>query len=251
MRRRLTLRTIGISLLLVAVFVVVLALLAISIDRQREAGQRARHSQSVIAAANLAHQRLLAVQTTIRGFLIRGNESVLEEYRKARDALPAATLDLQALVAHDPAQARFAAQIRSEALSYVNDYGDPVIARTRQEGVAAGRAFASANEGGARANALAGLIARLERAEQVASESLAADADAASDRSLLVAVIGLAVCVCALGLATGFVARRIVVPVGQLAAAAERVRSGDLSVTVPERGDEIGRLGAAFNEMAR
>ena len=77
MRRRLTLRTVAVSVLIVAVVAVVLGALAIAIGRQRDAGQRARHSQSVIAAANLTQQRLLAVQTTIRGFLIRGNADLL------------------------------------------------------------------------------------------------------------------------------------------------------------------------------
>jgi signal transduction histidine kinase/CHASE3 domain sensor protein len=248
----LTIRTIGVSALLVAMIATILGMLAVSVERQREAGQRARHSQSVISAANLSYQRLLAVQTTIRGFLIRGNESILEQYRDARAALPDATLDLQMRVAGDPEQERLAAEIREEALSYVNDYADPVITRTREAGVDAGRAFASANEGGARANELGGLIGRLTRAEQAESADRAADADAASDRSLLIALIGLAVCVAALALATAFVARRIVVPVGELSAAVDRVRRGELNVTVPERrGDEVGRLGAAFNEMAR
>ena len=84
MRRRLTIRTVGVSLLLVAIIATILGLLTVSIDRQRDAGVRARHSQAVISAAHLSYQRLLAVQTAIRGFLIRGNESVLEQYRTAR-----------------------------------------------------------------------------------------------------------------------------------------------------------------------
>ena len=55
-----------------------------------------------------------------------------------------------------------------------------------------------------------------------------------------------------LAAATAYVARRIVMPVGRLAAAASRLSRGELDVTVPEgRGDEIGRLGGAFNSMAR
>jgi signal transduction histidine kinase len=252
MRRRLTIRTLGISALLVAVIAAILGLLAVSVDRQREAALRARESQAVISAANLAYQRLLAVQSTIRGFLVRGNEGVLGQYRSARASLPDATLDLQTRVAGDPEQSRLAAEIREEALSYVNDYADPVITRTREDGVAAGRAFATANEGSVRAETLGALIGRLTRAEQAESADSAAAADAASDRSMLIALIGLAICVAALALATAFVARRIVVPVGQLSAAVDRVRRGELNVAVPERrGDEIGRLGAAFNEMAR
>ena len=51
--------------------------LAVAIDRQHDAGERARRSQTVIAAANLTQQRLLAVQTNIRGYLIRGNADLL------------------------------------------------------------------------------------------------------------------------------------------------------------------------------
>ena len=252
MRRRLTVRTVAVSVLIVAVVAVVLGALAIAIGRQRDAGQRARHSQSVIAAANLTQQRLLAVQTTIRGFLIRGNADLLDGYRDARAGLPAAALELQLLVERDPAQRRLAELIREQALGYVNTYADPVIARTREEGVSAGRSFASASEGATRADNLIALIDRLAGAERTLSMSLADDADAASDRALLIAWLGLAACVLALALATAFVARRIVMPVGRLAAAAERVRRGELDVSVPERsGDEIGRLGGAFNAMAR
>ena len=78
-----------------------------AIDRQHDAGERARQSQAVIAAANLTEQRLLAVQTHVRGFLIRGNDDAARAATaQARAALPDATLDLQALVADDPGQPR-------------------------------------------------------------------------------------------------------------------------------------------------
>ena len=125
MRRRLTLRTVAVSVLIVAVVAVVLGALAIAIGRQRDAGERARHSQAVIAAANLTQQRLLAVQTTIRGFLIRGNADLLEGYRAARAGLPAAALELQLLVERDPAQRRLAELIREQALGYVEHLRRP------------------------------------------------------------------------------------------------------------------------------
>jgi CHASE3 domain sensor protein len=249
----LTRRTIFVSILLLLVVGGVIGLLALAINRQHEAAHRARVSQTVISAANLTEQRLLAVQTNIRGYLIRGNRDVLVDYRIARAALPDATLDLQTLVERDPAQGRRADQIRQEALSYVNDYGDPVVARTREDGVTAGRSFASANDGGARADGLLKRIEELAATEQVQSEELAREADAWSDRALLIALLGLILCVLALVAVTAYVARRIVMPVGRLAAAADRVRRGELDVTVPvPRGrGEIARLGTSFNSMAR
>src|ERR1700752_5040562 len=118
-----TRRTLLGSVLILAAVTAVIGALAVAIDRQHQAADRAQRSLNVIAAANLTQQRLLAVQTNIRGYLIRGNQDVLVDYRVARAALPDATLDLQALVADDPAQARRAQQIRDDAQSYVNDYG--------------------------------------------------------------------------------------------------------------------------------
>ena len=251
MRQRLTLRTVAVSVLIVAVVAIVLGSLAIAIGRQRDAGERARRSQAVIAAANLTQQRLLAVQTNIRGFLISGNPDLMTGYRAARAGLPAAAVELELLVERYPAQRRLAELIRAEAQGYVNSYADPVIVRTREQGVRAGRAFAGASEGASRAEDLFALIDRLASAERALSSRLARDADSASERALLIAWSGLALCVLALALATLYVARRIVMPVGRLAKAAERVRRGELAVTVPTRsGDEIGRLGAAFNAMA-
>ena len=76
-----TRRTMLVSVLLLAAVTAVIGALAVAIDRQHGAAQRARRSLTVIAAANLTQQRLLAVQTNIRGYLIRGNEDLLIDYR--------------------------------------------------------------------------------------------------------------------------------------------------------------------------
>lgn len=247
-----TRRTIFGSLGLVVLVATVIGLLTWAIAVQQKTARQARESQSVIAAGNLTQQRLLAVQTNIRGYLISGNEDLLQTYRQARAALPDATLDLEALVDDDRAQLRRAQTIRAEALSYINDYADAVIARTREDGVAAGRAFASAADGTARAKAVEARIAELTEAEQAQSARQADRADQATDRAFLVSFAGLIACMLGLGLVTSYVARRIVRPVGQLAAAAERVRQGELDATVVTSGrGELGRLGATFNAMAR
>ncbi len=233
MRRRLTARTLGVSTLLVAVVAVVLGGLAIAIDRQHAAGDRARHSQAVIAAANLTQQRMLGVQTLIRGYLIRGNADILADYRETRAALPSAALELLVLVESDPGQRRLAERVRSDSLAYVDDYADPVIARTREDGVTAGRAFASASDGSARATGLASLIDRLGATERKLSLQLAADADTATRRAYWGAGIGFVVCFLVLAAASAYVARRIVMPVGRLAVAASRLARGELDVHVP------------------
>jgi signal transduction histidine kinase len=245
-------RTLIASLLLVAIVGGVIGALTVAIGHQHQTATRARHSEVVIAAANLTEQHFLAVQTNVRGYLIRGNPDVLTDYRAARNGLPSAAYDLRALVGDNPAQSRLADEIREQALSYVNDYADPVIARAKEGGVGAGRAFASANDGRARANALTERVHDFVSAEEVLSASRIHAADAAARHARLIALLGLAVCVLALIGATFFVARRIVRPVEQLAMAADRVRRGETGATVEVRGhDEIARLGSSFNDMAR
>ena len=184
MSRRLTVRTLAVSALLIVVIGAVLGGLALGIDRQHDAGERARHSQVVIATANLTEQRLLAVQTILRGFLIRGNATLLTDYRSVRESFPAAALDLQDLVADNPGQSRLAQEIRRQALSYVDTYADPVIERARTAGVGAGRAYALAHDGTARANELGVLIDRFGGVERTISEQRAKAADSASSRAL-------------------------------------------------------------------
>ena len=157
MRQRLTLRTVAVSVLIVAVVATVLGSLAIAIGRQRDAGERARRSQAVIAAANLTQQRLLAVQTNIRGFLIRGNPDLITGYRAARAGLPAAALELRAARRARPGAApaggadpRGGAGLRQQ----LRRPGDRAHARGRAS--RAGRAFAGATEGASRAEDLSG-----------------------------------------------------------------------------------------------
>jgi signal transduction histidine kinase/CHASE3 domain sensor protein len=245
-----TRRAVLASLALIAIVVTVIALLTWAIARQRETAEHAVESQAIIAAANLTQQRLLAVQTNVRGYLVSGNPEILQDYQHARGALPDAALALSALVADDPEQSYRAERIRIEASSYVDNYAENVVTRTRERGVRAGRAFASAASGTERAQAVADRIAALTAAEQIRSAREAREADAASARALWTAIVGLLVCIAALALTTLYVARRITRPVTRLAGAADRIRRGELDVSVPLSGrGEIGRLGEAFNAM--
>jgi two-component system, OmpR family, sensor histidine kinase VicK len=77
--------------------------------------------------------------------------------------------------------------------------------------------------------------------------SIADAADTAVRSTFVVAVLGLVV---AVGLAV-LVSRRMTEPVRELTAAAERIAEGDLDTRVPvDRDDEVGRLAAAFDDMA-
>ena len=156
MTRRLTIRTLTVSALIVVIVAGVLGGLTLAIDRQHDAGERARRSQAVIAAANLTQQRLLAVQTTVRGFLIRGNHDAAERLPVgARGVARRRRWSCRALVERRsraaPAAPSRSTSRRSPTSTTTPTRSSRARART---GVGAGRAFATANDGSARAEEL-------------------------------------------------------------------------------------------------
>jgi signal transduction histidine kinase len=250
--RSLRSRTALAATLIVLVVAGVMVALLVAISRQSDAAEAARRSEVVIASANETEKALLAVQTTLRGFLVAAGESLLPAYAKVRAQLPDAARRLQSLVSGDPEQLRRAQGIRDDALAYVENYSDPVMSTTRENGVGAGRQAARVEQGGARATALQSRIDGLLRAEDVLSASRRKSAESASRRAVLIAVFGLAGCILLLALAALYVGRAVVTPVRRLARAADHVRHGDLHVEVPvTRQDEVGQLAESFNAMAR
>jgi CHASE3 domain sensor protein len=129
--RSLRTRTIASSALIVLVVAAVMVALLVAIHRQSQSAESARHSQVVIAAATRTETSLLAVQTTLRGYLVSANKDLLPAYAKVRGALPDAARRLQNLVSDNLDQLRRAQAIRDDAVSYVDTYSDPVIAATR------------------------------------------------------------------------------------------------------------------------
>ena len=158
-------------MLIVAVVAIVLGSLAIAIGRQREAGERARRSQAVIAAANLTQQRLLAVQTNIRGYPDQRQPRPDQGLPLGpRAGFPPPHSSSQLLVERYPAQRRLAELIRAEALGYVNSYADPVIVRTREQASAPGGRSRAPPRAQLRAEDLFALIDRLATAERALSK---------------------------------------------------------------------------------
>jgi signal transduction histidine kinase/CHASE3 domain sensor protein len=242
---------VGAALIVLVVAGVMVALL-VAIARQRDSAESARHSQVVIASANLTEKSLLAVQTTLRGYLVSASQDILASYQGVRAQLPDAARQLQNLVSDNPDQLRRAQGIRDDAVAYVESYSDPAMTTARERGVSAGREFARIQRGAARATELQGRIAGLLRAEDALSTSRQRTAESASSLAVLVAVLGLAGCIVVLALAALYVGRAVVTPVRRLAGAADRMRHGDLHVEVPVvRHDEVGRLAESFNAMAR
>ena len=195
---------------------------------------------------------MLDAESSVRGFLLAGDDRELATWRSARAALPRATDRLVAQLAEEPRQAASARAIRTDVASYLDDYATPVIARAQSGGVGAGRALRDSLQGGGRSESLRGRLATLALGATAAADARQADADAAADRAKTLAICGLIGFVALLGVAALLITRRVALPVRDLARAADRVRDGDFDVEVPVRSStEVGQLTESFNAMTR
>src|SRR5438132_8450330 len=80
----------------------IFALLFFSIQDLRHDGDRARHSERVLAAANRLERLVLDLETGQRGYVISRQSQFLEPWRVARVAAPRQADALAALVRDNP-----------------------------------------------------------------------------------------------------------------------------------------------------
>ena len=170
MTRRLTVRTLAASALIIVVVGVVLGGLAFAIDRQHDAGERARHSQAVIASANLTAAAAAGGPDQHPRLPDPRQRRPADDYRQAARRSRTPRWSSRGWSPTTRSSRGAPRRSASRPSSYVNDYGDPVIARTREAGVGAGRTFAAAHDGSARATSWPALDWALVAAERVLSD---------------------------------------------------------------------------------
>jgi signal transduction histidine kinase len=242
---------IGIAVAALLVVGLLIALI-LAVDSEQDAAAAANRSERTIALAALTDRTVLQVQGSVRGYLLTGDERLLGPWRSAQTSLPRTVDGLVASTAGAPVQSARSREIHADALSYLRDFANPVVAGARDDGVDAGRALRTSLQGGRLADDLLGAITQLTRTETADLEAQRADAERAADRAKGLAIAGIFGFLVMLALVFLLIARRVAFPVRDLARAAERVRAGDLDIDVPIRSHtEVGQLTESFNSMAR
>ena len=234
------------ALLIGAAFAVLLS----SVADLRTQERRARRSEEVLEVANLLERQVVDLETSQRGFVITNQERFLQPWRRAQVAFPEEAATLERLVENDPAQQEQARRIVEATRSYLRDYSIPLVARAQRDPAAA-RTVAATDEGERRMDALRAEFDRFLVAERGLAAARERRSDAAAERAIVAAGIGLGGSILLVLLFAGYLTRAIVQPVRRAAAMAGRLAGGDLGARMPERGvGEIGVLERSFNTMA-
>jgi signal transduction histidine kinase len=234
------------ALLVGAAFAVLLS----SVADLRASEERAQRAQEVLVVANLLERLVVDMETAQRGFVITRQEPLLDPWRRAQVAFPKQAATLERLVGNDPEQQERVRRITQATRSYLRDYSIPLVATARTDPAAARTATAT-DEGRQRIDAIRAEFDRFLVAERGLAGARERRSDAAADRAIVAAAIGLGGSILLIILFAGYLTQAIVQPVRRAAAMADRLAGGDLGVRMAEQGvGEIGVLERSFNTMA-
>ena len=234
---------------MVVVLVVATALIAIISLRHAEA--RETRAKDVTAATLRAENVAFDLESSLRGYVLSGNQHFITLFNDARTNMPGALGRLKTLVADDPAQLQRATATEELLRVYVRDYAQPVI-RIRRLSPYAALSTASSDEDRRRANEIRTGLGTILAVEQEHSAARSRHARAVARYTVFVGSVALALSAGLVLLFGAWVARGVAAPVRRTSSAAARVAAGDFDVRLDESGaGEVGELLSAFNSMTR
>ncbi len=234
------------ALLVAAAF----AVLIVAVSALRGSTRRATHAKDVSTSTLILEKFVLDLEGGLRGFVITGNERVLDPWRTARREIPGATERLRRLVATDPRERPRVEELALLIEAYVRDYAVPLVAIARRDPAAA-RASVATAEGRLRLNEIRSRLGRILKVEDAVAARQSRSARRESSRAIKIGIAALGATALFIFLFGVYLARRIARPVRRVAEAATRVAGGDLSARLHEEGPgEVHELTRSFNVMA-
>ena len=145
----------------------------------------------------------------------------------------------------DAAEQALVQQIAAGIRGYVDEFSVPLVNAVRT-----GARRPAETAGKLRVDALRTQFARFDATEQRRADRRRTASDDAAVRAVTVGVVVLVLVVALLFAFAAYVGRWVAVPIRRVAAAADRLATGDLAVRVPVRGqDEVAQLAGSFNAM--
>jgi methyl-accepting chemotaxis protein len=197
---------------------------------------------------------VLEMEDTERGYLLVGTDEYLRSYEEASKRAFALIEKQKQTMAGNITQLRSLGDIEDGLKKWIKEIAEPEIAMRKE--VSAGKSMADFR----RAFAEAGIKEKTDKLDEILAtfkegqEKILKERRTASEQSTgsteKVLVLGLILVVAISLLISFLIARAIANTVGQAVDLAEAISQGDLTRSLPKRGeDEVGRLVQALNAM--
>ena len=242
MKRGLTQRTVLASIVVTMMVVAEFVVLFLAFRSLR--GEEAQDNQEVhvLATSNALEESVLNLSTGLRIYLISGHPAQLAFYRAALAKYPRQVRQLDQLTGGNPDLHAGVTSISNAIADYVQLWTAPIIKLSRSNLAAAQRAGAS-NAARQPVVRIRDQFVALDHQQEQLSSVRHAGAQHNAALALWFGVAGLVAAVALLVASAIALHRMVVRPVQRLATAAGRLRQGDLSARVSERGSaELGEL---------
>ncbi|WP_285619609.1 HAMP domain-containing protein [Actinoallomurus iriomotensis] len=224
------------------VIVGVLGVLYTTIANLNDSTSRVRHSKALLISADRLERLAADLERDKRGFIMTGDKRFSQPWNTARAAFAAESAELRRHAeAAGPAQRTRAAEIVRASSSYLAAQRNPSATSVDPRG----------DEGERGLGDLRTRFDGFAAAQREAIEVESANADAAATRTVIISLIGAAMCLLSVPLFAGHLSRTVVRPVRRVSAMAADLARGELTVRVPETSPgEIGVLERSFNTIA-
>jgi PAS domain S-box-containing protein len=250
-RGGLTQRTVLASVVVVVVVLAEFAVLFVAFRSLRAEERQDNRAVNVLATSHALEESVLDMSAGLRVYLVSGHSGQLRSYQAGLSGYPRQVGRLDQLTTGNPELHARVASINDAIAGYVQHWAAPIVRLGQTDLPEARRVFASSAAKRPVA-AIRGQFGALYRQQQALSSERRAGAAHAEALALGFGVAGL---IAALLLIAGWAAAlhgTVVGPVRRLADAVGRLRGGDFSARVPERGmAELGELAVGFNAMAQ
>jgi CHASE3 domain sensor protein len=251
MRRGLTQRTVLASILIGVLVVANSVVLFLAFWSLRSEELQDNQAVKVLATSHALEESVLNMSTGLRVYLMSGHPAQLEGYQAALAKYPGQVRQLDQLTAGIPSLHTGVTRISDAVGNYVHRWTEPIITLSRSN-LAAARRVSASNAAEQPVVKIRNQFVALDRQHLELSSVRRTRAQHDAALGLGFGLAGLIGAILVLVVWAVTLHRMVVRPLQRLAEAAGRLRGGDLSARVPERGAaELGELAAGFNAMAQ
>lgn len=209
-----------------------------------------QHTHEVLERLDQVLSEMKDAETGQRGYVITGEGRYFEPYQGARDRAAQELKYVRELTADNPIQQQQLTALEPLVASKFAVLQETIDLR-RTQGFEAAAKVVLTDRGKNAMDSIRNLVGEMKEEEIGLLARRSVEEKTRAHRTEMTIIAGTLCSFVFLSLAGIFLTRNIAVPLGELSAAAERIASGDLSVSFisDSRRDEVGILAATFAEM--
>ena len=211
-----------------------------------------QHTHEVLNGLDEVLSGMKDAETGQRGYVITGEGRYLEPYQGARDVVDQKLKYLRELIADNPIQQQRLTAMEPLIAGKFAELQVTIDLR-RTKGFAAAAQEVLTDRGKNEMDSIRKLVGEMKEQETGLLATRSAEENHRAHRTELTIIAGNLCAFVLLSLAGVLLTRNIAIPLGEVSAVAQKIASGDLSVSFASnsRRDEVGILAATFAEMTR